>query len=230
MPLSAGSSNERASLVRLTSFLKARLIQLLGIRQSVSFSGVSIAPTASIQLDKVTDSIGEGSRIGAYCELSSASGGAVSIGKRCDIGQGALLLTYGGTLQIGDDCSINPYCMIYGHGGLKIGNHVRIAAHAVIVPANHNFDRPDIPICNQGLSMQGIVIDDDVWIGAHVVITDGVHIGTGAVIGAGAVVTSNVEPHAVYAGVPARVLKHRVNPCDLADEIGKVNHDQKTVY
>lgn len=206
-------------------FFKARLIKLLGIRQSPSFRGITLAPTASIRLNKATDSIGKGSRIGAYCELSSVSGGALNIGKRCDVGRGALLLTYGGTLQIGDDCSINPYCVIYGHGGLKIGNHVRIATHTVIIPANHSFDRLDIPICRQGLSMQGIVIDDDVWIGANVVITDGVHIGTGAVIGAGSVVTSNVEPHAVYAGVPARILKHRVNSCELADELGKATND-----
>lgn len=191
---------------------------MLGIRQRPSFPDVSIAPTASIQLNKATDSIGEGSRIGAYCELSSAMGGTVSIGKRCDIGHGALLLTYGGTLQIGDDCSINPYCMIYGHGGLKIGNQVRIATHTVIIPANHKFDRLDVPIFSQGLSLQGVAIENDVWIGAHVVITDGVRIGTGAVIGAGAVVTSNVEPYAVYAGVPARLLKYRVSSSNLTDE------------
>lgn len=211
--------------MRPSNFFKARLIKLLGIRQSASFPGVNIAPSASLQLNMATDRIGEGSRIGAYCELSSASGGALAIGKRCDIGRGALLLTYGGTLQIGDDCSINPYCVIYGHGGLKIGNHVRIATHTVIIPANHNFDRLDVPIFRQGLSMQGIVIDDDVWIGAHVVITDGVRIGTGAVIGAGAVVTSNVEPHTVYGGVPARILKRRAKSCDLADEQGKAAHD-----
>ncbi|PKO34657.1 MAG: acyltransferase [Betaproteobacteria bacterium HGW-Betaproteobacteria-7] len=216
--------------MRPSDFFKARLIKLLGIKQSPSFPGVNISPTASVQLNKATDTIGEGSRIGAYCELSSTSGGALDIGKRCDIGRAALLLTYGGTIQIGDDCSINPYSVIYGHGGLKIGNHVRIATHTVIIPANHNFDRFDAPICRQGLSMRGIVIDDDVWIGAHVVITDGVRIGTGAVIGAGAVVTSNVEPHAVYGGVPARILKRRVNSCDLADELGKATHDQKTVY
>lgn len=216
--------------MRPSDFFKARLIKLLGIRQSTPFPGVNIAPTASVQLNKATDTIGEDSRIGAYCELSSASGGTLDIGKRCDIGQGALLLTYGGTLQIGDDCSINPYCVIYGHGGLKIGNHVRIATHTVIIPANHNFDRLDVPICQQGLSMQGIVIDDDVWIGAHVVITDGVRIGTGAVISAGAVVTSNVEPHAVYGGIPARMLKRRANSRDMAEERGNADHGQKTVY
>lgn len=132
------------------------------------------------------------------------------------IGNGTIIKSFsiistqpGGSIKIGDNCSINPFCVLYGHGGLTIGNNVRIATHTVIVPANHNYNIPDKLICQQGLTKKGIVIADDVWIGAGVRILDGCHIGKGAVIGAGAVVTTNVPEYTVFVGNPARFLKKR---------------------
>ena len=110
---------------------------------------------------------------------------------------------------MGDHCSVNPYTIIYGHGGLEIGNGVRIAAHCVIIPANHNIDDPSIPIIKSGLTCKGICIGNDVWIGARCVILDGVTIGDGAVIAAGAVVTRNVEPFMIVGGVPAKPIRLR---------------------
>jgi acetyltransferase-like isoleucine patch superfamily enzyme len=121
---------------------------------------------------------------------------------------------------IGADCSINAFCILYGQGGLSIGDNVRIAAHTVIVPGNHDFDRTDIPIAKQGYTMQGITIEDDVWIGAGTRILDGVTITTGCVIGAGAVVTKSTEPFGVYVGMPARRLKDR----------GEAEHSTKDSY
>jgi acetyltransferase-like isoleucine patch superfamily enzyme len=99
--------------------------------------------------------------------------------------------------------------MIYGTGGLKIGNDVRIATHVVITPAGHVFDKKDIPIRLQGVEMKGIVIEDDVWIGANATILDGVIIGRGCVIGAGSVVTKSLPEYSVAVGVPARVIYKR---------------------
>lgn len=73
----------------------------------------------------------------------------------------------------------------------------------------HRYQRTDIPIKEQGIEARGILIQDDVWIGAGVTILDGVEIGRGSVIAAGAVVTKNVEPFSVMAGVPAHLLKCR---------------------
>jgi acetyltransferase-like isoleucine patch superfamily enzyme len=98
---------------------------------------------------------------------------------------------------------------VYGHGGITIGNHVRIATHVVIVASNHIFDEPGMLIASQGVTAKGIAIDDDVWIGANAFILDGVHISSGAVIAAGAVVTKDVPSNAVVAGVPARILRFR---------------------
>lgn len=134
----------------------------------------------------------------------------IEIGDNSLIKPYAMLMTYpGGVIRIGRNCSINPFCVLYGHGGLEIGDNVRIATHCVIIPANHRFDRLDMPITAQGLSKRGIKIGGDVWIGASVTILDGCEIGAGAVIGAGSVVTRDVEPNSVVAGAPAKLIRYR---------------------
>ncbi|MCG2784166.1 MAG: acyltransferase [Anaerolineae bacterium] len=153
-------------------------------------------------------SIGKNTNIAPGVRLD-ANGGMIQIGGYCWLHPGVLILAYGGTISIGNNCTINPYCVLYGHGGLIIGNDVRIAAHTVIIPSNHNFDDPDIPIYKQGITKKGIRIEDDVWIGANVTILDGVNIGHGAVIAAGSVVNKDVPPLAIVGGVPARILKIR---------------------
>lgn len=136
--------------------------------------------------------------------------GSIKIGKQSSIQPFAFLNSGGGWIEIGEKCSVNPYCVLYGsEAGLKIGNFVRIAAHTVIVPSNHDFDRIDIPIMKQHGEAKGIVIGDDVWIGAGVKILDGVEIGKGCVIAAGAVVNKSTEPYGVYAGIPAVRIKDR---------------------
>ena len=72
------------------------------------------------------------------------------------------------------------------------------------------------PFVEQGITAEGIVIEDDAWLGAGAIVTDGVHIGKGAVVAAGAVVTKDVEAHTVVAGVPAKLVK-RIQPGDKAD-------------
>lgn len=118
-------------------------------------------------------------------------------------------MAYGGEITMGDFCSVNPYTVLYGHGGLHMGEGVRIAAHCVMIPANHNIDDPDIPVRKSGLTKKGIRIGNDVWIGARCVILDGVTIGEGAVIAAGAVVNRDVEPFMIVGGVPAKPIKSR---------------------
>jgi acetyltransferase-like isoleucine patch superfamily enzyme len=145
----------------------------------------------------------------AKIDTAAARGGKISIGDRTYVHTGAMILSYGGEIAIGANCSVNPYSILYGHGGLTIGNDVRIAAHVVIVPGNHVFEAADVPIREQGTTGQGIVIEDDVWIGAHATVLDGVRVGKGAVIGAGSVVTRSIEPYHVVAGNPAKTLRIR---------------------
>lgn len=119
------------------------------------------------------------------------------------------LETHNGWIKIGKDCSINRFSILAGHGGLEIGNYVRIGPDVIIYAANHIYSNPDIPIKDQGLSFHGIKIEDDVWIGAGAKILDGVTIGRGSVIGAGAVVTKDIPPYSIAVGVPARAIKKR---------------------
>lgn len=154
-------------------------------------------------------SFGAGSKVESQALLSARKGGSIRIGRRTTVGRRAMLLAEGGPIVLGDDCTVNPYSVLYGHGGLTIGNWVRIAAHVVIVPSNHRFGDLSRPIAKQGLDQIGVTIEDDVWIGAHVTVLDGAHIAKGCVIAAGAVVRGRTEPYGVYAGVPARMIKRR---------------------
>ena len=111
--------------------------------------------------------------------------------------------------MIGEKSYIGPYTVIYGHGGVSIGENVLIASHCSIVASNHIFDDIHTPISNQGSRDLGITIENDVWIGTGARILDGVTIGTGAIVGAGAVVTNSIEPFTIVAGVPARPIGSR---------------------
>ena len=135
--------------------------------------------------------------------------GKISIGENCSIQPYTYLHSVGGKMTIGNNCSVNPFTLLYGAGGLTIGNNVRIATHVVIIPSNHNFNDSNIPIHFQGVTRLGIQIEDDVWIGAGVIILDGVHIGKGCVIGAGSIVTHSTDDYGIYVGNPARLIKSR---------------------
>ena len=108
---------------------------------------------------------------------------------------------------IGRDSLIGEYSVLRGQGGVEIGDRVYLSPHVQIVAVNHKFEDRDKSFVDQGITAEGIRIEDDVWIGAGAVITDGVKIGRGSVIAAGAVVTRDVPAHVVVGGVPARVIK-----------------------
>ncbi|NJL30587.1 MAG: acyltransferase [Phycisphaerales bacterium] len=117
-----------------------------------------------------------------------------------------MIVSMGGDIDIGEKVSVNPYTILYGHGGLKIGSRTRIAAHCVIIPANHRIEDPAQPMMDQGLTCEGITIGEDVWIGAGVKVLDGVNVGDHAVLAAGAVVAKDVEAWSIVGGVPAKPI------------------------
>jgi acetyltransferase-like isoleucine patch superfamily enzyme len=154
--------------------------------------------------------IGERNTIHTSALLDTTMGGKISMGSDNEILNGCLIMTYGGSVTIGSNCSINPYTIIYGHGkGTTIGNNVLIAGQCMIIPSNHNFSRVDIPINHQGETSKGIVIKDNVWIGAGCKILDGVTINEGAIIAASSVVNRDVEANVIVGGVPAKSIKSR---------------------
>ena len=113
----------------------------------------------------------------------------------------------GVNLTIGKYCQINEDVFIQG---AKIGSHVMIAPNVSIISKSHNIDSIDIPMSIQGETMEKLpIIEDDVWIGRNAVIMPGVRIGKGAIIGAGSVVTKDVESYFIVGGVPAKLIRKR---------------------
>lgn len=137
----------------------------------------------------------------------------IEIGEDSIVMHGAVLHVYNfrglpnAGIKIGRDSLIGEYSIIRGQGGVTIGDRVFTSPFTQIIAVNHIFDDPQRPFIDQGITAEGIVIEDDCWLGAGAVITDGVRVGKGSVVAAGAVVTKDVPPHSVVAGVPAKVIK-----------------------
>jgi acetyltransferase-like isoleucine patch superfamily enzyme len=138
----------------------------------------------------------------------------VEIGSNTLVMHGAILHVYNfrnlphSWIRIGHDSLIGEYCVIRGQGGVTIGDRVYTSPMVQIIAVNHVFEDPTRSFIDQGITAEGICIEDDVWIGSAAVVTDGVCIGKGSIVAAGAVVTHDVPPYTVVAGVPARVVKH----------------------
>jgi acetyltransferase-like isoleucine patch superfamily enzyme len=134
---------------------------------------------------------------------------------RLEVGENTLLepgvwLTAPGSarISIGSGTFLNLGVMVAAHELVQIGNHCMFANGCFITDASHRFDDPHKPVPWQGFTTKGPTrVLDNVWCGAHVVITSGVTVGERAVIGANSVVTSDIPPFSVAAGAPARVLK-----------------------
>ena len=153
---------------------------------------------------------GEGG-IGPRCHIMDNSSvlGNVVLGDNVFLHENVLIRSFQYKICIGSNTTINRNTIV--EGAVIIGVGVSIAPNVVIVGSNHVFSDPTKTIKSQGTCSQGIVIDDDVWIGANVTILDGVHVGKGSVVAAGAVVNKDVPPMTVVAGVPAKVVKERIH-------------------
>ena len=111
-------------------------------------------------------------------------------------------------VRIGAGSFLNVGVMVAAHGLVEIGDHCMFANGCFVTDANHRFDELDKPITSQGFTSKGPTrVGDNVWCGANVVITSGVNVGERCVIGANSVVTEDLEPYTIAAGVPARPLK-----------------------
>ncbi len=143
----------------------------------------------------------------------SSKGSLLVIGDGCHIDSFVKIKFTGGTsdIEIGENCYINSGTVIYSGNGVKMGNYVLIGPNCSIVPTNHNFKSKDIVIRKQGFqpSKGGIIIEDDVWLGANVTVLDGAIIRRGSVVGANSLVSGELEPYSVFAGSPAKKIKSR---------------------
>lgn len=135
----------------------------------------------------------------------------MSLGNGCRIGRNCCLSAVNGSLQLGENVAISPNANIGAdEGQIQIGDNVAIGPGCVIRAANHCFTSRRIPIMFQGHVPGSVIIENDVWIGANCVVTPDVRIGRGAIIGAGAVVTHDVDPFTIMGGVPARKIGMRL--------------------
>ena len=152
----------------------------------------------------------------------------IVIGESSFVMHGAVLHVYNfrdlphAFIHIGRDSLIGELNVLRGQGGITIGDRVYTAPLVQMLAVNHVYADPTRPMIEQGITAEGIVVEDDVWIGAGAIITDGVTVGQGAVVAAGAIVTQDVAPHTVVGGVPAQLLK-RIEP-------GQTTPTDKQVY
>jgi carbonic anhydrase/acetyltransferase-like protein (isoleucine patch superfamily) len=178
----------------------------------------------SRQLELQRDfSEGSGSVIGERCFLSELA--AVQT-ERLELGDESYIAAHAyltGSVITGRNCTINAFSVVRGE--ITLGNAVRIGAHTSILAFNHTMSDPDVEVFRQPISSRGITIGNDVWVGSHVVILDGVTVGDKAVIAAGAVVTKDVPAGAIVGGNPARVIRWRVPQVAAAAAPGRGERD-----
>lgn len=150
--------------------------------------------------------LGEGCFLAPDAELFAEPHREIVIGARCSIASGCFVH---GPVRLGDEVSLNQRVVLDGGAaGIVVGTGTRIAADVHVYAWDHGM-APERPIREQPVTSQGIVIGEDVWIGAGAGITDGVTIGAHAVVGMKAVVTRDVPAWAIVAGSPARVVGDR---------------------
>jgi acetyltransferase-like isoleucine patch superfamily enzyme len=127
-------------------------------------------------------------------------------------------------ITVGKHCFFGEYTCIRGQGGVHIGDGVYTGTQVQIAAVNHVYSDPDQFIKDQGITAEGITIEDDVWLGSNAVVIDGVTIGKGSVVGAGAVVTKDLPPYSIAVGVPAKVVKDRHDASAIKQQVAAQIH------
>jgi acetyltransferase-like isoleucine patch superfamily enzyme len=141
--------------------------------------------------------------------------GQLAVGERAYIAAHAYV---SGQVSLGADSTMNPFTVV--RGAVRIGRAVRIGAHTSLLGFNHSFAELDRDMFRQPHTSEGIVIEDDVWIGSQVTILDGVKVGAHSIIGAGSVVTKDVAAWSIVAGNPARLIRDRRSASRAAASTG----------
>lgn len=135
----------------------------------------------------------------------------INIGNNVLINRNTILSCKNGSIKIGDNTNIGTNCLLHSASSLRLGENILIAAYCYLIAGgNHDFKRTDIPIIQQPeIHKGGILVENDVWLGADVKVLDGVKIDTGTIIGAGSVVAKNIPAFSVAVGIPAKIVRSR---------------------
>jgi carbonic anhydrase/acetyltransferase-like protein (isoleucine patch superfamily) len=156
--------------------------------------------------------IGDAVVVDDLCQLDAqgCAEGEFRIGAGALISRGCIVSGKDGALTIGPRVNVGAGCILYASTELRIGADTMLAAMCYVGGGRYTTrGRTDIPIASQPVPRLGVVIEDDCWLGAGVIVIDGVRIGRGSVIAAGAVITEDVAPYSVVAGVPGRLVATR---------------------
>ncbi|MGE0043375.1 MAG: hypothetical protein AB7H88_01260 [Vicinamibacterales bacterium] len=146
---------------------------------------------------------------GCCLDAKGTDNRGIEVGNGVFVGRNTILSCKNGDIVIDDHANLGFNCEIFSASRVRVGKHILMAAYTYLVGGDHLYDRVDIPVLLQGRTARGIEVDDNVWLGTHVVVTDGSRVGRDAIIGAGAVVVGEVPAYAIAAGIPAKVLRDR---------------------
>lgn len=149
--------------------------------------------------------------INALSEDGIILGDNVSIARDSILFCTGVIAQKGKGIQIGAGTGISARAYFSGQGGITIGTDVIFGPDVKIFSENHNYADATRIIKNQGVTKLGVKIGNNCWIGAGATILDGVTIGNGCVVAAGSVVNKSVPEDSIVAGIPAKVIKSRVN-------------------
>lgn len=211
--------DERIPPSALLSVAGRRLIWLLrGTTKALIFQrrlrlvfmgpGARIQNASTVRFGRAV-TLGPGSFVDGLAERGVDLGDNVAIGAYSIIRSTGVLTNLGVGVRMGRNSSVDAYSFIGAAGGVFIGENVMMGQHVCFHAEDHNYGRVDCRIGDQGTRRKGIVVEDDCWIGSNVTFLDGVHVGRGCVIGAGAVVKGTIPDYSVAVGVPARVIARR---------------------
>jgi acetyltransferase-like isoleucine patch superfamily enzyme len=188
-------------------FLRAKLYPLVlgSVGRNVVF-GVNVTVRHPHKI-----AIGDNVVIDDNCCLDAkgTDNNGIAIGTGVFVGRNTILSCKNGDIVIDDHANLGFNCEIFSASRVRLGKNLLMAAYTYLVGGDHLYDRVDIPVLQQGRTARGIDINDNVWLGAHVVVTDGSTIGRDAIIGAGAVVVGEIPEFAIATGIPAKVVRDR---------------------
>lgn len=146
---------------------------------------------------------------GCCLDAKGTDNRGIVIGQGVFVGRNTILSCKNGDIVIDDEANLGFNCEVFSASRVRVGKKVLMAAYTYLVGGDHMYDRVDVPVLDQGRTARGIDVDDHVWLGTHVVVTDGSRIGRDAIIGAGAVVVGEIPEFAIATGIPARMVRDR---------------------
>lgn len=199
----------------LSVFLIKKMIDLIyGKIRLMTLKNVFVSPSSSISGMRAFR-YGSGLIVSKNCIIDALGG--ITCGNNVHFGDNTTmkvtgtLKQIGKGIKIGNNVGLGTNGFYGGAGGVVIGNDCIFGNYVSIHPENHNYDDTDIPIRLQGVNHKGITIGNNCWIGAKATILDGTIIGNGCIVAAGAVVTGHFPDNVIIGGVPAKIIKSRIN-------------------